>query len=462
VVLHRYVGIAVGLVMLMWFASGAVMLFVHWPEVTEPERAAGLEPISWSRCCAFGDIQDMQEVKHAVVEDLAGRPVLRFDGQVLDLSTGQPVHAVSQMEAAQAATAFATAAGIPGWPGHPQRVARDQWTVTGYFDKKRPFWRFRFDGPSATDVYVSAHTGQVAQVTDRPTRVLNWLGAIPHWLYPSILRADTALWSQVVIWLSIVGTFLTLTGIYLGVVAWRPWSDGRLTPYRGLMAWHHLTGLFAGLLTLTWVASGLVSMNPWGFLESRPDDRAERLTGAFTFGDLRQAVSAAKGAAARQMETAPFEGRLYLMADGRRLDATGRPTPLTEAQLATAASRLGPVTSRGLIRGEDAYYFGHHEPVTLPAYKVVLKDGMRFYLDPASGQVLSRVDGAARGYRWLHEGLHRLDFIRGFDRGAGWAAAMTALLALAGFGVATGVWLGWRRLKADLGGLRRTKAPGPA
>ena len=69
------------------------------------------------------------------------------------------------------------------------------------------------------------------------------------------------------IWLALgVGIFLTVTGLYLGVVAWRPWRDARLTPFRGWMAWHHLTGLAAGVLTLTWVASGLVSMNPWGFL----------------------------------------------------------------------------------------------------------------------------------------------------------------------------------------------------
>ena len=459
--LHRYVGLAVGVLMLMWFASGIVMLFVHWPEVTESEREAGLAPIAWTHCCTFGDTQDVQEVKRAVVEDLAGRPVMRFDGQVLDLESGRPVHAVAASEAAHVATAYATAAGVSGWPRSPERVERDQWTVTGYFDRRRPFWRFRFDDPKATDIYVSAHTGQVAQVTDRPTRVLNWLGAIPHWLYPSVLRADTQLWTQVVIWTSILGTFLTLTGLYLGIVAWRPWGDQRLTPYRGLMAWHHLTGLAAGLLTLTWVASGLVSMNPWGFLESAPDERAEQLTGAFTFGDVRQAVLAARaaGATATTLETAPFEGRLYLMADEVRLDAAGRPAPLSELRLATAARRLGPARRQDLISGEDAYYFGHHEPVKLPALRVELADGVRFYLDPKSGQVLSRVDGAARGYRWLHEGLHRLDFVRGLDRGAGWAAAMTALLLFAGFGVGTGVWLAWRRAKADLGQLKGPKAP---
>lgn len=462
-VTHRYVGIVIGVLMLLWFLSGVVMLFVHWPEVRDEQRAAGLAPISWAQCCKFGETQDVQIIVGGTVEDLAGHPVLRADGETTDLTTGRMVHEVSAADAAIVAANYAKAFQIAGKPGTPDRVKSDQWTVTGYFDKRRPFWTFHFDDPKRTDIYVSAHNGQVAQVTDRPSRILSWLGPIPHWLYPAILRADTRLWSQVVIWTSIVGTFLTVTGLYLGIVSWRPWRDDRLTPYRGLMAWHHLTGLFAGVLTLTWVASGLVSMNPWGFLEGEESAQAELMTGDFIYGDLTQALLAAKaaGVTARQIKTAPLDGKLYLMADGVRLDATAKPAPLTRAALAHAATRLGAIHSQGLITAEDTYYYGHHEPVVLPAWRVEMQDGVRFYLDPKSGHVLSRIDANARTYRWLFEGLHRLDFIRGWDRGANWAAAMVLLLALAGGGVATGVWLGWRRATSDIASLLKRKAPKP-
>lgn len=457
-VTHRYVGIAVGLLMLLWFASGVVMLFVHWPEVTDARRAAALPPINWTACCDFGPIRDEQQVRRAVVEDLAGRPVLRFDGETLDLATGTLVHAVGPAEAARVAAAFARAEGVPAGRVVQRAVQRDQWTVTGYFDRRRPFWANRMGDPGATDIYVSAHTGQVSQVTDRASRILSWLGPIPHWLYPAVLRADTRLWSQVVIWGAILGTFLTVTGLYLGIVSWRPWRDARLTPFRGLMAWHHLGGLAAGVLTLTWVASGLVSMNPWGLLEGRDDPRAEQVGGAFGFGELRVAILAAKaqGLAPRQLTAAPLGGRLFLMADGVRLDAQGRPAPLASADLAAAAARaLGPVASARMLAHEDQYWRGHHEPVVLPVYRVIATDGTRFYLDPASARVWKVSDPAQQGYRWLFEGLHRLDFVDGADRGAGWAAAMTLLLSFAGLGVATGVWLGWRRAKADLTRLAR-------
>jgi hypothetical protein len=120
--------------MLMWFASGVAMLFVHWPEVSEAERAAGLPAIAWARCCDFGAIRDEQQVTHAVVEDLAGRPVLRFDGEVLDLASGALLHQVSAQEAAKVADAYVHAPGGTRW--RTELVARDQWTVTGYFDKR--------------------------------------------------------------------------------------------------------------------------------------------------------------------------------------------------------------------------------------------------------------------------------------------------------------------------------------
>jgi uncharacterized iron-regulated membrane protein len=460
VVTHRYVGVVMGLLMLLWFASGVVMLFVHWPEVSDKERAAGLAPNAWGQCCQFGDVQDVRQVTAATVEDLAGRPVLRLDGETIDLASGQPVHRISSAQAAVVAATYARGHGIAGRPGTPEAVERDQWTVTGYFNKRRPFHLFHFDDPARTDIYVSAHTGAVSQVVNAREKVLNWLGPIPHWLYFEGLRADTKLWAQVVIWTSIIGTFLTVTGLYLGIVAWRPRRDRRLTPFRGWMAWHHLAGLAAGLLTLTWVASGLVSMNPWGFLEGGSDERPEQLAGFVSFGDVRRAVMAAKaqGVTARQITLSPLGGRVYLMADGARLDGAGKPAPLAQAELAAAARRMGAVARQGTMSAEDDYYYGHHEPVALPAYRVEMADGVRFYLDPASGAVIGRVDAAARGYRWLFEAPHRLDFIRGLDRGAGWAAIVTLLLIVSGAGVATGVWLGWRRARSDVDQLAK-KAP---
>ncbi len=375
VILHRYVGVAVGALMLLWCLSGVVMLFVHYPQVGRDDRLARLPPIDWSRCCTFGgSVEASTPVAAAAIEDLAGAPVLRLrlaggERRVIDLATGSPLQQVSAGTAVAVARTFA---GDPVARGVAMPVERDQWTVTGYFNKARPFWRVRLDDGQGTDVYVARASGEVAQRTTASARVLNWLGAIPHWLYPAVLRQDVKLWSQVVIWTSIVGTFLTLTGLYLGVVAWRPFRDRRLSPFRGLMTWHHLVGLATGALTLTWVVSGLVSMNPWGFLESPDDPALARIAGAPpAFGQVEAALAAVteRRPTAAQVRLAPFQGGVFVVAGGRRYDAQGRLAPLTPDDLARAGASLGQVSgrlpARGLMRTEDAYYFAHHEPVTL-------------------------------------------------------------------------------------------------
>jgi len=459
VFVHRYVGVVVGALMLLWCLSGIVMLFVHYPEVSRDERLARLAPIDWSRCCTFGgSVQASAQVSSAAIEDLAGTPVLRLrtaggEHQVIDLATGRPQQRVSPETAMTVALAFG---GQHGGGGTVTPVVRDQWTVSGEFNRGRPFWRIRLADPATTDVYVSQGGGEVMQRTTRASRVLNWLGAVPHWLYPTILRQDARLWGQVVIWTSLTGTFLTLTGLYLGIVAWRPFHDRRLSPFRGLMTWHHLLGLATGVLTLAWVFSGLVSMNPWGFLESPQDPAIERLAGEPpTFGEVQAALLALaeRHPAAAQVRIAPFAGKLFVLAGGQRYDAQGRLAPLTPRGLALAGDSIGPVAAQGIMTAEDAYYFAHHEPVTLPAWRVVRRDATRIYLDPATGEVLSVADPAAQQYRWLHKGLHRLDFVPGFDRGLGWSIAMVLLLGAVSVGVGSGVWLAWRRVVSELGQL---------
>lgn len=453
-VTHRYLGVVVGALMLVWCLSGFVMLFAHWPEVTEAERTAGLAPIDATQVRLAGLMPNDARVTAAAIEMAGGAPVLKVTRvagapQVLDLATGKPL-------AVDAARARAIAAAYGGPATRQDLVVRDQWTVSGAFDRARPFWRERLaDG---TDLYVSARTGALAQRTTAAGRIGAWLGAIPHWLYPTLLRKDARLWAQVVIWTSLAGTFLTASGLYLGVTAWR--AD-RISPYRGLMRWHHVASLAAGVLTLTWVASGLVSVNPWGLLESGDDPAAERLAGPPpAWGEARAALQAAAVAApgARRLRLAPFGGRLFVMADDRRLDAGGAPARLSPQGLAAAARSLGAIESQGRIATGDAYYFAHHEAVRLPAWRIVLADGRREYLDPASGEVLRSVDAAARGFRWLHLGLHRLDFTPGLDRGPAWAAVMVLLLGGVTLGVGAGVWLAWRRLLHDLGRLSARRA----
>jgi uncharacterized iron-regulated membrane protein len=77
-----------------------------------------------------------------------------------------------------------------------------------------------------------------------------------------------------------------------------------------------------------------------------------------------------------------------------------------------AAIEGQPVAQAELIHEADLYHYGRRNPAVLPAVRIRLADPEEttWYLDPASGRVLGRVDAANRLHRWVFNGLHRLDF----------------------------------------------------
>ncbi|MBV9969300.1 MAG: hypothetical protein JO228_04895, partial [Xanthobacteraceae bacterium] len=78
VVLHRYLGIAIGLLMVMWFVSGIVMMYVPYSPSQEAERLRMQPPIPWESCCNFGSLSDDAQIVRAQVENHLGTPALRL------------------------------------------------------------------------------------------------------------------------------------------------------------------------------------------------------------------------------------------------------------------------------------------------------------------------------------------------------------------------------------------------
>jgi hypothetical protein len=476
VFLHRYLGIALGLLMVAWFISGIVMMYVPYPQRGETERLSALAPIPWTACCVFAGaaLDPSTRVDAAQLENLADRPALRLRSGatrfLVDLSSGQPM-TVGDAEANRIATVAAehvlgSAAPILAM----DRIESDQWTVGDNSVDRRPLFRIAYDDPERTRLYVSTVTGEVVTWTTRFQRFWNWLGAIPHWLYFTELRRNGPLWVQIIIWTSLLGTFLTLVGLYLGIARFRKTRTGRWSPYSGWFYWHHITGLAFGIVTLTWVASGLFSMQPWGFLESERSDEPQRLAGvAPQWGEIQSSLDALSNRGLDRvvsLKTAPFDGRLFWVAsydDGRRvrLNAAGEPTPFSADDRARATQLLATgsgVESAELLSSEDAYYFrfqgfAERDPIVLPVQRVVLRDEehTRYYLDPSTGALLLKADSAERGYRWLFNGLHRWDFTATLRSRPLWDVLVLFLMIGSTIGVATGVYLAFRRIRLDLG-----------
>jgi uncharacterized iron-regulated membrane protein len=472
IVTHRYCGIAIGLLMVMWFISGIVMMYVPYPRVAKDERVFTLLPVPWEACCRFGQdlLADEDRVLRAEVENLAGDPTVRLrrSGKrdaALDLAHGAFIRIDDDRARTIAIDAAPRIIGQAANPISVQKAEVDQWTIGRLF-RDRPLFRFAFDDPRATNIYVSGTTGRVAHWTTAQQRFWNWLGTIPHWLYFLDLRTDTALWSEIVIWTSLLGTFLTAVGLYIGVAQWRSGWARSFSPYRGWFYWHHLAGLVFGVVTLTWVGSGLVSMNPWGFLEGQGGgDEQARIQGApLSWREIRQSIEALRerkeSAGVLSFVSSPLGENLYWLAtqpDGRvvRLDAAGNVSPLGEAGLAEVARRIAgavPVAEQAFVNEEDAYYLRRRERFALPAYRIILDDDerTRYYLDPTSGEVLEYVDGNRRWYRWLFGGLHRIDFMAWMRARPAWDI-LVLILMLGGLALScTGLYLAVRRVRNDL------------
>ena len=472
-VIHRYLGVAIGLVMATWCLSGFVMMYQGYPSLTEAERLGGLQALKLDASATRIGLDDDQTVSGFLIEMLEGRPVLRTtvgfrQPRAYDLHSGQLLDEFSPADALSIASTYAAGHALTGKPRYLGLIDYDQWTLEGA-SARGPVHHVALGDAAGTEVYIGEYNGQVLQDTNARERFWGWLGAVPHWLYPTVLRQNGKLWNDVVVWASLTGCFLTVVGLYIGVARFRKYKSGRWSPYRGWFYWHHIAGLVFGVLTLTWVMSGLFTMNPWGFLESEAgraqrEQLAGQITGAVVKAFLAKAPALAGGGIV-ELEAAPFGGALFVrtldhQGGGKRYDAAGMAAPLTETEVkaALAKTRVGPVANFAQLDREDAYYYsGYQRQARFPVYRVTLADAgaTALYLDGETGRVARAIDKTARASRWLETGLHDFDFAAALRRRPVWDLMVLVLLAGVTGVCVTGAWLGLKRLARDLTAIGR-------
>jgi uncharacterized iron-regulated membrane protein len=275
---HRWVGIVTCLFFAMWFISGVVMMYVAFPGLTDKERLAALPDIQWQKAAlspddamkAAGATRYPRDIRLSM---LADEPVYRITGwdgkrQAVSAADGRVITAVSEQQALAVARHHPASRS----PQLEEIIDRDQWSVTARYDPLRPLYLIALGDDAGTRLYISSRSGEIALDTNRTERVWNWLGSIPHWIYPTVLRKDGPLWRLVILWISGICLIVGVTGIWIGILRVRlkrRYASGSITPYRGWMAWHHVTGLIAGVFVLTWMFSGWLSLNPGEYFAGR-------------------------------------------------------------------------------------------------------------------------------------------------------------------------------------------------
>ncbi|WP_428828201.1 PepSY domain-containing protein [Azonexus sp. IMCC34842] len=477
---HRWLGIALCLFMALWFVSGIVMLYVGYPKLSSSERLHSLPALAGDSCC-----RSPAEAQSALPKDfglrslrltsIAGKPFYiagagkqRF--AAVDAEDGRLVSAVDEPMALAAARAFAPAATVVG----SERLDEDAWTHSRAMDGHRPLFRVEMVGDGLKYLYVSGTTGEVARDVSLTESRWNWLGAWLHWLYPLRGGVLDRWWTEIVIYTSFAATVLTLSGMLIGLLRWRktPYRHGSRSPYRNkLMRWHHWLGLGFGLLALTWIASGLFSMNPWKIFTSGAVRPVEQQWSAglsmpeSAVGDLLACFRRA-GFEPAEIEWWLFGKELLIQArtaDGSRLarsDGECRPFATLsvdelERQGAAALPTAQLIETR-VQREYDWHYYGRaphtmggHMDKPLPVVVLRFDDphGTWLYLDPASGRTVLRLDSHLRAKRWLFALFHSWDWLPLLDRRPLWDSVLI-ITSLGGLAISlSGAVLGWRRLR---------------
>lgn len=464
---HRWLGIAGCLLFAMWFISGVVMMYVAFPHYDKEERWAALPDLAWQHVALSPD-QAMQaagvthyprDLRLVMLDTEPVYRLLDWLGQRTTVSAidGRKIDQVSADQALGIARHHPAAAA----PQLIETVDRDQWSVTSRYDSFRPLYLIGLGDTAGTELYVASRGGEIVLETTRQERIWNWLGAIPHWIYFTVLRQDGPLWRQVVLWVSGILMMVAASGIWIGLLRAglrRRYASGRITPYRGWMAWHHITGLIGGVVVLTWMFSGWLSMNPGEAFARRGESRdmLQRYAGhdAPTIAAKLPTTLLPGVVEARFAWIGGTPLILLGHRDGRQTVADpddGTAKRLPEETIIAAATRLLPdatMVLRQRLERYDAYWYQHHRQRVLPVLRVGFDDPAStwFHLDPATGELLGRSDTSARSYRWLFNAPHSFDFPVLLAYRPAWDLVVI-VLSLAGLVISvSGVVIGWRRL----------------
>jgi hypothetical protein len=495
---HRYLGIPLSFVFVVWLVSGIVMMYAGgMPSLAPEARLARLAPLDLGRVALTpGEAAaraGLETTGGVTLLAVLGRPAYRFtgyDSTTVFADDGEILGPVDVAVARSIASRFLKvpenlidSVGIVSEP--------DQWTLT--LGRQLPLYKLRVADPAATEVYVSPALAEVVLTTTRMTRALAWAGTIPHWFYVTPLRVNQPLWYKTVVWASVIGCGLAVLGLVLAVTQFRrtrPFRLGDSIPYRGWMRWHYITGALFGLFTLTWVFSGLMSMEPFGWTRAEGLDipRDVFSGGALDLERFPAPNGAALAAALdrraiKELELLRIQDRPYYLAHlepiaaGHGPDRQHQPYPLAsdarsgevlldasslqvldapfsvESLLARLAAGVPDtaVSAFELLEEYDSYYYGRRR-LPLPVLRVKFDDPAQTwaYVDPARSELVGVVHRGSRLERWLFNGLHSLDFAFWWDRRPLWDLGMIVLSlgALASSGI--GMYLGIQRVRRDL------------
>ncbi|WP_020168527.1 MULTISPECIES: PepSY domain-containing protein [Methylotenera] len=465
---HRWLGIFACILFMLWFATGLVLHFVHFPELSAEEKFAGLKPIAMQNVKlslyeAIRSLPYFERITRAKLVMSGNRPVyvVQHDKNVNGIyaDTGEVLQTISTNAALVIANQYAEQHGIDVQKkAYASLDDVDQWTVSNGLDAYRPLHRVLINDDEKTELYISDITGEVVRDTTQFERGWNYVGSVVHWIYPTFLRKHWDIWNWLVWTLSLIALIAAITGIILGVMRLR-WNHVKsISPFRGMHYLHHLGGVLVATFLLTYILSGWLSMDH-GLLFSRNNITATQrivLTGGKINWQKFNSVDTSFVAGAKQLEWVQLAGNPYVIAtfnqDSQKVlsqlgvsdDFAFSAFTSQSTQLLEGANCTIPI----LVDKNDAYRSATAKP-SAQLLRVVCDDAKKtwFHIDGSNAQIIEKIDHSRRWYRWLYGGLHTLDFPV-LDTHPQFKTALVMIFCVLGFMFSlTGVVLSLRRLR---------------
>jgi hypothetical protein len=355
---HRWLGITITVMFLVWTFSGVVLMYYGHPQITLGERLLRLEPLDFSSATLTpAEATGKTGIKpyRLRLSMYGGRPIYRLtrnsigNWSAVYADTGEVLPRMGREQALkwmkQLAPEYASTMTYDAYLESPDEFTRIP-TLAGFV----PLHRIAMNDPAGTEYYISEKSNEIVQKTDRRSRVLAISGYVLHNLF--FFRQRTW-WTPMLDWIAWTAMLMVVTGIAVGI--WRVALKPRFrhkgvpsyTPYSGWMKWHHYAGLIFGLFSITWILSGMIPIttfpvrgwedvakrvesNGEGFLMGDPTvsprstitkDMARAVTGGpwnlqlvQLKGQLNAIAKIQERFAAKEVELIQFRGEPYFLA----------------------------------------------------------------------------------------------------------------------------------------------------
>ena len=218
--IHKWIGLLLGLQLILWSVSGAMMALIDMEAVAGGARASGVSPPPVPPGAA-GWAEARRRLGGAPVTGLSVRGLL--DHRVIEMTTPQGVRLFDAATGApvrvDAALAARIAADAYAGSGRIERVAALEELSLAVREHELPIWQVDFADEQSSSFYVSAATGRLLERRNDSWRLWDFF-----WMLHNMDYANrTSFNHPLIVTLAFGIVWLAVTGLWLLFrTAWAP------------------------------------------------------------------------------------------------------------------------------------------------------------------------------------------------------------------------------------------------